>query len=174
MPFYIWKEWAHWNSFDMYFIHARILFFSFLNYPHGTLLGAGAEAEGLMVGLIHWLLKWRATFLSIAPPCGHKWETFHDQFSHSTRNYDPGKISCVASLHFYSCTITVILGRVIFDQLPQDVQASLGLSEDGLTLQNATENHFPNPGIEPRSPALQVDSLPSEPPAKLILQKGYE
>ena len=26
---------------------------------------------------------------------------------------------------------------------------------------------FPNPGIEPRSPTLQVDSLPSEPPGKL-------
>ena len=26
--------------------------------------------------------------------------------------------------------------------------------------------YFPNPGIEPRSPALQVDSLPSEPPGK--------
>ena len=26
--------------------------------------------------------------------------------------------------------------------------------------------HLPNPGIEPRSPALQVDSLPSEPPGK--------
>ena len=26
---------------------------------------------------------------------------------------------------------------------------------------------LPNPGIEPRSPALQVDSLPAEPPGKL-------
>ena len=26
---------------------------------------------------------------------------------------------------------------------------------------------LPNPGIKPRSPALQVDSLPSEPPGKL-------
>ena len=26
--------------------------------------------------------------------------------------------------------------------------------------------HLPNPGIKPRSPALQVDSLPSEPPGK--------
>ena len=26
--------------------------------------------------------------------------------------------------------------------------------------------NLPNPGIEPRSPALQVDSLPSEPPGK--------
>ena len=25
---------------------------------------------------------------------------------------------------------------------------------------------FPNPGIEPRSPVLQADSLPSEPPGK--------
>ena len=27
---------------------------------------------------------------------------------------------------------------------------------------------FPNPGIEPRSPALQADSLPTEPPGKPI------
>ena len=27
---------------------------------------------------------------------------------------------------------------------------------------------FPNPGIEPRSPTLQADSLPSEPPGKPI------
>ena len=27
---------------------------------------------------------------------------------------------------------------------------------------------LPNPGIEPRSPKLQVDSLPSEPPGKTI------
>ena len=26
---------------------------------------------------------------------------------------------------------------------------------------------LPNPGIEPRSPALQVDSLPAQPPGKL-------
>ena len=26
--------------------------------------------------------------------------------------------------------------------------------------------HLPHPGIEPRSPALQVDSLPSDPPGK--------
>ena len=27
--------------------------------------------------------------------------------------------------------------------------------------------NLPNPGIEPRSPALQADSLPAEPPGKL-------
>ena len=30
---------------------------------------------------------------------------------------------------------------------------------------------FPNPGIKPRSPALQADSLPSEPPGKFRLAK---
>ena len=29
---------------------------------------------------------------------------------------------------------------------------------------------LPNPGIEPRSPALQADALLSEPPGKLMLQ----
>ena len=29
---------------------------------------------------------------------------------------------------------------------------------------------FPNPGIKPRSPTLQVDSLPSEPPGKPLLK----
>ena len=28
--------------------------------------------------------------------------------------------------------------------------------------------NLPNPGIKPRSPTFQVDSLPSEPPGKLI------
>ena len=31
---------------------------------------------------------------------------------------------------------------------------------------------LPNPGIEPRSPALQVDSLPAEPPEKPIQEAG--
>ena len=32
----------------------------------------------------------------------------------------------------------------------------------------------PDPGIEPESPALQVDSLPSEPPGKPLLSIEYE
>src|SRR5574337_708000 len=31
----------------------------------------------------------------------------------------------------------------------------------------AFSRNFPNPGIEPRSPALQADALPSKPPGKL-------
>ena len=32
---------------------------------------------------------------------------------------------------------------------------------------------LPDPGIEPRSPALQADALTSEPPGKLIMEKLY-
>ena len=32
---------------------------------------------------------------------------------------------------------------------------------------------LPNPGIEPRSPALQTDALPSEPPGKLHTALHY-
>ena len=33
---------------------------------------------------------------------------------------------------------------------------------------------FPDPGIKPRSPVLQVDSLPAEPPGKPIDKKNKE
>ena len=33
---------------------------------------------------------------------------------------------------------------------------------------------LPNPGIEPRSPALQVDSLPSGPPWKPIIHTSHQ
>ena len=32
---------------------------------------------------------------------------------------------------------------------------------------------LPDPGIEPGSPSLQADALPSEPPGKLDGSKGY-
>ena len=32
--------------------------------------------------------------------------------------------------------------------------------------------NLPNPGTEPRSPALQTDTLPSEPPGKPLFRKG--
>ena len=32
---------------------------------------------------------------------------------------------------------------------------------------------FPDPGIEPGSPALRADALPSEPPGKLALRVAY-
>ena len=37
----------------------------------------------------------------------------------------------------------------------------------GLHFCSARTGDLPNPGVEPRSPALQVDSFPVEPPGKL-------
>ena len=36
-----------------------------------------------------------------------------------------------------------------------------------------TQGDLPNPGIEPRSPALQADSLPAEPPGKPSVIRAY-
>ena len=33
---------------------------------------------------------------------------------------------------------------------------------------------FPSPGIEPRSPALQADALPSKPPGKALIRDYYK
>ena len=40
------------------------------------------------------------------------------------------------------------------------------LCEDPVPGAGASTGNLPNPRIEPRSPALQADSLPSEPPGK--------
>ena len=44
-----------------------------------------------------------------------------------------------------------------------DSLESLG-TETGVGHLSLLQGDLPNPGIEPRSPALQADSLPSEPP----------
>ena len=36
-----------------------------------------------------------------------------------------------------------------------------------------SRGQFPDPGIEPRSPALQVDYLPSKPPGKPLIKVIY-
>ena len=41
-----------------------------------------------------------------------------------------------------------------------------GAPEKSLLLPFPAPGHLPDPGMEPRSPALQADSLPSEPPGK--------
>ena len=54
---------------------------------------------------------------------------------------------------------------------------SMGLAkqEHWIGLPCPPPGDLPNPGIEPRSPALQADSLPSEPPEKPLheLDRGW-
>ena len=44
----------------------------------------------------------------------------------------------------------------------------------GVGSHSCLQGNFPNPGIKPESPALQADSLPSEPPGKPGWQSGEE
>ena len=62
-----------------------------------------------------------------------------------------------------SCPTLVILWTVAF-QAPLSMEFSRQEYWSGL--QFPSSGYIPNPGIEPRSPALQADSLPAEPPEK--------
>ena len=53
----------------------------------------------------------------------------------------------------------------VADQAPPSVGFSCQEYWSGLPFPSPGD--LPNPGIEPRSPALQADALPSEPPEKL-------
>ena len=54
-------------------------------------------------------------------------------------------------------------------QAPQSIEFSRQEYWSGLPV--PSPGHLPNPGIELRSPALQADALPSEPPGKPIYDK---
>ena len=41
----------------------------------------------------------------------------------------------------------------------------------GVSCPSLLQGNLPNPGIEPKSPALQANSLPSEPPGKIANNK---
>ena len=58
--------------------------------------------------------------------------------------------------------------RTVAYQAPPSMGCSRQKYWSGLPLPSPQD--LPNPGIEPRSPALQADALPSEPPGKPILQ----
>ena len=55
-------------------------------------------------------------------------------------------------------------------QAPQSMEFSRQEYWSGLAFPSAGD--LPNPGIEPGSPTLQADALPSEPPIVLSLSKG--
>ena len=52
----------------------------------------------------------------------------------------------------------------VFHQAPLSMEFSRQEYWSGLPF--SSSGNFPNPGIEPRSPALLADSSPSEPPGK--------
>ena len=63
-----------------------------------------------------------------------------------------------------SCVPVFVTPRTIACQAPPSMGFSRQEYWSGLPFPSPGD--LPNPGIEPRSPALQADSLPSEPPGK--------
>ena len=57
------------------------------------------------------------------------------------------------------------------DQAPQSTEFSRQKYWSGLPFPSPRD--LPNPGIEPGSPALRADALPSEPPGKPKREKIY-
>ena len=82
--------------------------------------------------------------------------------------------TCSAPLfHFCICVRARALSRDCLFATPRTVTRrllSVGLSrqEHWSGLPSPSPGHLPDPGIEPSSPALRADSLPSEPPGKIL------
>ena len=85
----------------------------------------------------------------------------------------------ILSVNFTLCTLKI--GLVVQSYLtlcyPMDCSPP-GYSVQGFSRQECwsglpfpSPGHLPEPGIKPGSPALQADSLPSEPPEKPVLWK---
>ena len=55
--------------------------------------------------------------------------------------------------------------------LPKVIELDSPGKNTGVGYHALLQGIFPNPGIKPGSPALQVDSLPSEPPGKPIIEE---
>ena len=56
-------------------------------------------------------------------------------------------------------------------QVPPSMEFSRQEYWSGLPFPSAGD--LPNPGIKPRSPALQAETLPSEPPGKLSISTAF-
>ena len=70
--------------------------------------------------------------------------------------------SCLTFCNLTDCNPVLVQG---FCQAPLSMGFSRQEYCSGLLC--PPPGDLPNPGIEPRSPALQADSLPSEPPERL-------
>ena len=71
--------------------------------------------------------------------------------------------ACMHPSHFSSVQLFVTPWTVAYEA-PQSIEFSRQEYWSGLPFPSPGD--LPNPGIKPRSPALQADSLPSKPPGK--------
>ena len=73
-------------------------------------------------------------------------------------NYEQTNVKSLSCVRLFAAPWTVAY------QAPPSVEFSRQKYWSGLPFPSPGD--FPNPGIEPRSPALQADALPTEPPGK--------
>ena len=69
-----------------------------------------------------------------------------------------------ASAQMLSCVRLFVTPRTVSHQAPLSMRFSRQEYWSGLPFPSPRD--LPHPGIEPGSPALQADSLPTEPPGK--------
>ena len=96
----------------------------------------------------------------------------------STQELNPGLLHCRQTLYCLSHHCEVMMSQslsrvhlfvalwTVIHQAPLSMGFSGQEHWSGLPFPSLED--LPNPGIEPRSPTLQVDSLPSEPPGSLL------
>ena len=74
-------------------------------------------------------------------------------------------VACMCMLSRFNCVQLYVTLWYVACQAPLSMGFSRQEYQSGLPC--PLPGDLPHPGIEPRSPALQADSLPSEPPGKL-------
>ena len=110
------------------------------------------------------------------------WPAYHTHtYTHPTKLFPlraqcflPSSISIIQNTNQMKSLGCVQLCNPIDCSLPgSSVHGIFPGKNTGVGCHSLLQGIFPNPGIEPGSPALQADYLPSEPPGKPIIQNTY-
>ena len=94
-------------------------------------------------------------------------------FKQYVRYLETFLVTCCAELCLVAQSYLTLCGPhgLEVHQSPPFMEFSGKNTRIGCHATRGSSGDLPNPGIEPRSPALQVDSLPAEPPGNLDFKK---
>ena len=100
---------------------------------------------------------------------------FLKHFPHTGDSCAFVSISIYKASHIWTQPSFKSLSRVLLFAVGRQAPLSMGILQARILEWVAMPSFgdLPNPGIKPRSPALQADSLPSEPPRKPHLSRIY-
>ena len=144
------KGWQTMVSHLFFFLNIYFYLFIWLHWVLSVACGIQFSDQGLNPGPLHW------------------------EFKSQSRNHQ-GSPSVTCFCKYKHIVLSVICSVVSDSVTPWSVACQAPLSM-GFPRQEywrefpfPSPGDLPDPGIEPRSPALQADSLPTEPPGKPIL-----